>query len=64
MRKCTRVLSGPDTETSLSHGAVVFKQISSRHPDGSIATFRGLKTEKMAGDENDGWKQICLCNRE
>ena len=53
-----------DVETSLGHGGVVFKEILTRKDDGTIDTFRGYKTDKIPGDEHEGWKQICLCNRE
>ena len=57
-------VSWSDVETSLSFGGVVFKEIIDRDPDGSINSFRGYKTDKIPDDESQGWKQICLCNRE
>lgn len=53
-----------DVETSLGHGGVVFKEEISHNSDGSIKEFRGYKTDKIPGDEHEGWKQICLCNRK
>lgn len=53
-----------DIETSLAHGCVCFKEILTYKDDGTIDTFRGLKTDKIPSDEHDGWKPINLCNRE
>jgi hypothetical protein len=53
-----------EVETSLNQGGVAFKEVSERSLDGSIKTFRGLKSDKVPGDEENGWKIICLCNRE
>ncbi len=53
-----------DIETSLGHGAVVFKEILTYNEDGTIDTFRGFKTDKIPGDELEGWKSINLCNRK
>lgn len=53
-----------EVETSLSHGAINFKQVLSHNPDGTVHEFKGLKTDKVAEDEDEGWRQISLCNRE
>jgi hypothetical protein len=53
-----------DVETSLSHGAINFKQVISHNPDGSVHEFRALKTDKNGDEEDEGFRVISLCNRE
>lgn len=52
-----------DLDTSLAYGAIVFKD-KKYEEDGTLTKFRGYKTEKLPGDDADGWYQITLCNRE
>ncbi|KAL6248384.1 hypothetical protein RBB50_004639 [Rhinocladiella similis] len=49
-------------ETSLTTGECCYKEILETSADGSVKTFRGYKVEKRAGDEEDKWTAIILCN--
>lgn len=53
-----------DVVTSLEPGQCCFKEILTCNPDGSVKTFRGYKCERLAGDDEDNWAAITLCNRE
>ena len=53
-----------DLVTSLEPGQCCFKEILTHNPDGSVKTFRGYKCERLAGDDEDNWAAITLCNRE
>jgi hypothetical protein len=53
-----------DVETSLGYGECCFKEPIDHYEDGSVKKFRGYKVEKKAGDEDDEWESVTLCNRE
>ena len=53
-----------DVDTSLVPGELCWKEPLEFSDDGTITKFKGLKCEKRAGDEDEGWKQVNLCNRK
>jgi len=53
-----------EVEPSLDPGQCCFKEVLTRNADGSVKSFRGYKVEKLAGDEDENWLAITLCNRK
>ncbi|KAL2438721.1 hypothetical protein ABEF95_013318 [Exophiala dermatitidis] len=51
-----------EVETSLDQGECCYKEILEHNSDGSVKKFRGYKVERRAGDEQDEWVSITLCN--
>ena len=49
-------------DTSLDQGKLCYKQPVNTAPDGTITSWKGWKVEKVAGEPDDEWEQINLCN--